>query len=793
MKKLVKEVLFGKVNFVLSLALIALSAASVVTMSLALDLVNPSPSVGFHKSAALHRASKVLGASTYNPSTLDYGNYPATGPDYLGMDISCYYPNLSDCEKQVALIKNLGVSWTRWSQTWYSLMWTKDVISDSAVEQTKQMLGAIRQRGMKIDYIISLEASPLVYSIDRPASPSLRLDFDDEAFSTYLDNIIPIVAPYTSYFELGNELNWGTNALCNNRPNCDEYVKSRIKQLYALTQAALKKYKSKHPSFNGKLLSSGISYFYDAQHPAGVSQPANLIEANKWFNDLNNSGASLNSKSTLKDDVDIVSIHPYFGGYDYSPDNLSASVTSLVNNVKALIGPSQNKPVWATETALGTNVTIDSKGNDIGSNGFDLSGVKNDIRYFHSLNKLHEDGKLDKIFWYLVQDDEMAKGASNENKMYALYNGKGDIITGRANLVNEITNISDKIPYSSRFDDFGNDSVLYDVITNSALGSYYVDGYGAGNSVSPNSDYIKFDGPNLKLNFVGRSSVKGDFLNINIPKVGVPVFKASISAGSKIAEPGTALIYIWIGNSSLSRQFQYSVSSGSVPKPIEIDLTEFRGQIVNLSLSTYHAEGASGIVLRSPQIVMKKDLNKVIWSSSFSPSPDSPPVPIPAVSVRVGQLINNNGTVYLVSQNGLYGFPDLATFNSWGYSFSQIVTANSTEVNLTMIGLVPMKSVVCASPLDQINGKCPVANSNTVSVAARVGAIINLNGTIYLVGKDGLYGFPDLATFNSWGYSFSQIVTANSTEVNLTMIGLVPIRSQGCSSPLDQIGGTCSL
>ncbi len=160
------------------------------------------------------------------------------------------------------------------------------------------------------------------------------------------------------------------------------------------------------------------------------------------------------------------------------------------------------------------------------------------------------------------------------------------------------------------------------------------------------------------------------------------------------------------------------------------------------------------------------------------------------VAPRAGQLININGTVYLVANTGLYGFPDAATFYSWGYKFTDIVTANSAETALSMIGLVPTEQAGCSSPLNQINGSCGQAGSTTTP---RVGQLVNIGNTVYLVANTGLYGFPDAPTFYSWGFSFSQIVPANSAESALTMIGLVPTEQSGCSSPINQINGTCAV
>ncbi len=160
---------------------------------------------------------------------------------------------------------------------------------------------------------------------------------------------------------------------------------------------------------------------------------------------------------------------------------------------------------------------------------------------------------------------------------------------------------------------------------------------------------------------------------------------------------------------------------------------------------------------------------------------------ITQTTVRIGQLININGTVYLVESNGLYGFPSLAIFNSWGYSFSNISGGNSAEIGMPMASVVPMRDSACNSILDQINNSCSSLGQ------IRPGALINKNGTIYLVDQSGLYGFPSASIFFSWNLSFSDIVTANNAENNLPFVDLMQIKHVGCNTPLDQINNKCSF
>ena len=96
------------------------------------------------------------------------------------------------------------------------------------------------------------------------------------------------------------------------------------------------------------------------------------------------------------------------------------------------------------------------------------------------------------------------------------------------------------------------------------------------------------------------------------------------------------------------------------------------------------------------------------------------------------------------------------------------------------------KQAGCTSPLNQINGSCAASQS-----AVRPGQVISINRTVCLVSNNGLYGFPDAATFYSWGFTFNSIVAANNAESALPVIGIVPTKQAGCANPPSQISGSC--
>lgn len=81
-------------------------------------------------------------------------------------------------------------------------------------------------------------------------------------------------------------------------------------------------------------------------------------------------------------------------------------------------------------------------------------------------------------------------------------------------------------------------------------------------------------------------------------------------------------------------------------------------------------------------------------------------------------------------------------------------------------------------------------------VAIRVGQLVSVQDPkkesqmVCYVGDGVLLGIPDLAVFNSWGFSFAQILPANRIEKHLPFGGVIPLKSGNYSNPLDQISNT---
>jgi hypothetical protein len=105
-----------------------------------------------------------------------------------------------------------------------------------------------------------------------------------------------------------------------------------------------------------------------------------------------------------------------------------------------------------------------------------------------------------------------------------------------------------------------------------------------------------------------------------------------------------------------------------------------------------------------------------------------------------GALVKSGGTVYVVTAGGqLAPFTSLAVFNSYGYSFAQVVPANAADVALP----------------------------RTSPVLLRDGTLVSSNGSYYIISDGQARAFSSLANMVAAGYSVKNVVTVNLSSYPL--------------------------
>jgi hypothetical protein len=153
------------------------------------------------------------------------------------------------------------------------------------------------------------------------------------------------------------------------------------------------------------------------------------------------------------------------------------------------------------------------------------------------------------------------------------------------------------------------------------------------------------------------------------------------------------------------------------------------------------------------------------WSQVVPASAEDLTLPVGSfIPPQDGAIITSDrgsdkGTTYLISGGNKYGFTSAAVFTGLGFSFS-----NGMFGDVSWMG----------------SGAFLI---NSSSLAHLPGTLVNNNGTVQLVGTSGLLGIPDLATFNSWGYSFGKVVPANAADKSMVQTGVMTARTAGMLSP----------
>lgn len=120
-----------------------------------------------------------------------------------------------------------------------------------------------------------------------------------------------------------------------------------------------------------------------------------------------------------------------------------------------------------------------------------------------------------------------------------------------------------------------------------------------------------------------------------------------------------------------------------------------------------------------------------------------PLLPSDGALVRTAQ----DPTVYLISGQQRHGFTSPQVFLAQGYKWSSILTVTAPELNQQPIGSIISEGADAHLP----------------------GADINRSGTIYFVGTDSqLHPYPNSLAYNSWHLQddYSTVVTANEADLS---------------------------
>jgi hypothetical protein len=130
---------------------------------------------------------------------------------------------------------------------------------------------------------------------------------------------------------------------------------------------------------------------------------------------------------------------------------------------------------------------------------------------------------------------------------------------------------------------------------------------------------------------------------------------------------------------------------------------------------------------------------------------------------RDGKIICSNkgsdiGTCYLITNSQKAGFTSAAVFKGLGFSFNDTTPGDVSWMTATN----------------------PISSATSAHLP---GVLINKNGTYELVTTNGFIGIPDANTLQSWGYSFSDAVMANSADKLLSQSSVLTTKQAGQLHP----------
>jgi hypothetical protein len=134
------------------------------------------------------------------------------------------------------------------------------------------------------------------------------------------------------------------------------------------------------------------------------------------------------------------------------------------------------------------------------------------------------------------------------------------------------------------------------------------------------------------------------------------------------------------------------------------------------------------------------------------PTSTNPDGSIQYIAPRQGSLINDKGTVYLVTNRARRGFTSEAVFKEMGYSYKNVYPADTSFLSIE-------------STVDTSSAQHPA------------GTLVNDRGTLYIMHYGGRVGVSSMAALDSWGYWASEAVIANSYDMALNEVAVANIRS----------------
>jgi hypothetical protein len=214
--------------------------------------------------------------------------------------------------------------------------------------------------------------------------------------------------------------------------------------------------------------------------------------------------------------------------------------------------------------------------------------------------------------------------------------------------------------------------------------------------------------------------------------------------------------------------------------------------------------------------------NSSLTSCDLATTAPSTLLPAPNTTISSKQkgvnIKTSDGTIYMTTTDGKRRpYTSAGAFLSYGFnSFSGVIDADAADLALPISNFIPPRDgkIICSdrgtdkgtcylitdskkagftsatvfkalgfdfknSSAGDVSWMESTTNIDNASAPHRKGVLINNNGTVLLVSVSSVLGIPDMATFQSWGYTFDDVVPANDTDKTLPQREVLRSRSAG--------------
>jgi hypothetical protein len=156
----------------------------------------------------------------------------------------------------------------------------------------------------------------------------------------------------------------------------------------------------------------------------------------------------------------------------------------------------------------------------------------------------------------------------------------------------------------------------------------------------------------------------------------------------------------------------------------------------------------------------------------------------PTEQHRPGVLINNNGTLSIVTINGLLSVPSTDVLTSWGYTASDAVPANTADGALSQVGVLSTRQ---GSQLSPITNTTEVSSSSLLQ--SYIDTYPNLPVTTISAPEDGAEVIDLVKTIEALPGSTIEPSLPYMTTESVNMINQVPSLKNYFDSPSIHLAG----